>query len=82
MKVICIKPYNQYVKYTGGEISIRIGDIYDVTISSRYNYIKGDVIVSRYNYIKGDVKFSTKVIVNNFITLAEFRENRINSILN
>ena len=72
IKVICIKP-TYYCPFAADKLeSIKFGDIFEVTeLKDGYNYS-----------IDGDVKFSTDSLSDSFVTLAEWRELKIDEILN
>ena len=81
-KLICIKEFT--IKVTPKYI-FKIGDICDLILEDSYisHGVNGAIINNFYRimingyeyYIFGEIK-------NNFLTLAEFREQKINSILN
>ncbi len=66
-KLICINDYD----------NIKYGNIYSVT---KISYDRSYILVKKFN--KNELLVIDAVNYKNFMFLAEFRENRINKILN
>jgi hypothetical protein len=76
-KIICDKAY--FHSYKGAGYMYNTGDVYNITRVGAFFY----PIFAEHEYKKYYAHgFTEKELENNWITIAEFRDKQINSILN